>query len=139
MPSTTVGSNTRGTRSKRLPERIVRSILSQQDASERLVGWFQLAVVMVFGILYSVAPKTVSAEKTFEIVPWFLAGYLLLTVIRLFLAYRSRIPGPLLYVSVIIDMSLLLVCGLLSVVCCKKRMYHNRCSQPCPAMLTCLT
>jgi len=40
MPSTTVGSNTRGTRSKRLPERIVRSILSQQDASERLVGWF---------------------------------------------------------------------------------------------------
>jgi len=63
---------------------------------------------MVFGILYSVAPKTVSAEKTFEIVPWFLAGYLLLTMIRLFLAYRSRIPGPLLYVSVIIDMGLLL-------------------------------
>jgi adenylate cyclase len=108
MPLTPVESNTRNPQSKRPPERIIKSILAQQDASERLVGWFQLSVVMLFGILYSVAPKTVSTDKTYEIVPWFLTVYLLLTIIRLWLSYRVRIPGPLLYLSVIIDMGLLL-------------------------------
>ena len=95
-------------RSRRLPERVVRAIIVQQDASERLVGWFQLTFLVLFGSLYAVAPKAVSTEKTYEILPWFLVVYLLLTVIRLIFAYRSRIPEPLLYVSVIVDMGLLL-------------------------------
>jgi adenylate cyclase len=96
------------TLSDRLPERVVNTIRVQQDASERLVGWFQLAVVLIFGMLYLVSPKTFSTEKTFALVPWVLAIYLLFTIIRLVLAYRNRMTGPLLYISVILDMGLLL-------------------------------
>ena len=102
------GSNKYGSHTRRLPERVVRAIIAQQNASERLVGWFQLTFLILFGSLYSVASKAVSIEKTYEILTRFLVVYLLLTVIRLLIAYRSRIPEPLLYVSVIVDMGLLL-------------------------------
>jgi len=103
-------SNSDKDRSKsgRLPERVVSSIVVRQNAGERMVGWFQLSFLILFGFLYAVAPKAVSAEKTYEILPWFLLVYFLLTVIRLIVAYRSRIPEPLLYVSVIVDIGLLL-------------------------------
>jgi adenylate cyclase len=45
---------------------------------------------------------------TFEPVPWFLGFWLVVTLIRLYLAYRYRMSAPLLYLSIIIDMSLLL-------------------------------
>jgi adenylate cyclase len=93
---------------RHLPERIARAIVVQQDASERIVGWFQLAVVIVLGSVYSISPKTFSTDTTFALVPWFLAVYLLLTAARLVMAYRRRLSAPLLYFSVIIDMGLLL-------------------------------
>jgi adenylate cyclase len=108
MTSKPTSSDSGNTDLKRLPERIGSAILSQQDASERLVGWFQLAFLMLFGLLYSVSPKTFSPEKTFALVPWFLGVWLLLTVGRLFLSYRRRVPPVLLYLSVIVDMGLLL-------------------------------
>ena len=101
-------SNNIRSNSGRLPARVARAIIAQQDAGERLVGWFQLMFLAIFGFLYTVAPKAVSTEKTYEILPWFLVVYFILTVIRLIFAYRSRIPQPWLYVSVIVDMSLLL-------------------------------
>lgn len=100
--------NTNRSNADRLPARVVRTIIDQQNAGERLVGWFKLSFLALFGSLYAVAPKAVSTEKTYEILPWFLMVYFLLTVIRLIVAYRSRIPEPLLYVSVIVDMGLLL-------------------------------
>ena len=108
MISTSIKPDTANKDSKRLPERIVSAILSQQDASERLVGWFQLAVVILFGLLYSVSPKTFSAEETFALVPWFLSVYLVLTLARLFISYRFRMSAAMLYLSVIVDMGLLL-------------------------------
>ena len=91
-----------------LPARIVEAIRTQQDVSERMVGWFQLAFVALFGLLYFMSPKTFSADQTCALVPWFLVIYLALTVIRLVLAYRNRMTAALLYLSVIIDMGLLL-------------------------------
>ncbi len=91
-----------------LPLRVGRAVLSQQETSERLVGWVQLAVLMLFGILYFVSPKTFSLEKTFTLVPWFLGVWTMLTLGRLYLSYRGRMPSILLYVSIIADMSLLL-------------------------------
>ncbi|MGB5159070.1 MAG: adenylate/guanylate cyclase domain-containing protein [Desulfobacterales bacterium] len=37
--------------SKKLPERVREAILNQQNESEILIGWFQLAVVSLYGIL----------------------------------------------------------------------------------------
>ena len=72
MISIPLSRNSKKLKLDRLPERVGRAILSQQAASERLVGWVQLAVLMLFGILYAVSPKTFSPEKTFTLVPWFL-------------------------------------------------------------------
>jgi len=108
MKSRSITRNSDAFHFKLPPERVTTAILSQQDASERLVGWFQLAVVMLFGLLYSASSKTFSPDSTFALVPWVLAIYLMLTIIRLVLAYRNRMSGPLLYLSVIIDMGLLM-------------------------------
>jgi adenylate cyclase len=91
-----------------IPERVLSAISAQQEASEKLVGWVQMAVVIFFGLLYAVSPKTFSRDMTFEPVPWFLGIWLVVTIIRLYLAYRYRMSAPLLYLSIIIDMSLLL-------------------------------
>ena len=96
------------TRYRPIPERVLNAISAQQDASEKLVAWVQMAVIFFFGCLYAISPKTFSRDMTFEPVPWFLGIWLVVTVIRLFLAYRNRMSTPLLYLSIIIDMSLLL-------------------------------
>ena len=91
-----------------LPARINDAIRRQQDASERLIGWFQLVVVLLFGTLYAISPKTFSPDAPFEPVPWVLGIYFVLTVARLALAYRGPLPRVVLYASVVLDMALLL-------------------------------
>lgn len=92
-----------------LPQRVTDSIQAQQDASEILIGWVQLAVVVLFGTLYLVSPKTFSAESQFAPVPWVLGSYFVFTVARLLMSRRGRIPDWFLHLSVIIDMGLLFV------------------------------
>jgi len=91
-----------------LPMRVTSAIVEQQNVGECLVSWFQLAVVSLFGLLYTVSPKTFSPQVTFSLVPWVLGIYLLLTLGRLAVAYRGRMNPPLLYLSVVLDMGLLL-------------------------------
>ncbi|MDH3231884.1 MAG: adenylate/guanylate cyclase domain-containing protein [Alphaproteobacteria bacterium] len=91
-----------------IPERVEAAIHQQQDASERLIGWIQLCVVMTFGALYIVSPKTFTAQAEIVPVPYALAAYLMFTVLRLVLAYRGRLADWFLTVSVIADMGLLL-------------------------------
>ena len=92
-----------------LPRRVRDQIRSQQDRSEILIGWFQLAVVLIFGTLYLVSPKTFTEDSTFAPVPWALASYLILTVGRLIWAHNGRLPAWVLAFSVIFDMTLLMV------------------------------
>ena len=93
----------------RLPERVRRQVTRQQDATERLIGWVQLAVVLVFGVLYWLSPKTFEAHDTFQPVPYALAAYLGFTLIRLSASYRTHLPDWFLYLSIVIDMALLFV------------------------------
>ena len=41
-----------------LPERVRESIALQQIESEKLISWVQLMLVVIFGALYTLAPKT---------------------------------------------------------------------------------
>jgi adenylate cyclase len=66
-----------------LPERVRQAISDQQDRSEILIGWFQLAVGLTFGTLYLISPKTFPAESPFAPVPWAFSFYLGLTTVRL--------------------------------------------------------
>ncbi len=97
-----------GDRYQRLPARVQAAIAAQQDASERLIGWFQLAVVLVFAALYAATPKTFTAEAEFAPVPWALGIYIFFTVGRLAMAYRGAVGPVILYSSIVLDMLLLL-------------------------------
>ena len=55
-----------------------------------------------------VAGAVPEVGDTFEPVPFVLATYMAFTLIRLVAAYRSRLPAWLLYLSVIVDITLLL-------------------------------
>lgn len=92
-----------------IPTRIATRIRAQEEASEILVGWIQLAVVLGFSLVYVAAPKTFSADAPFRPVPWVLAVYFAFTLLRLVLAHRHRLPEWLRYASIVIDMALLLV------------------------------
>ncbi len=92
----------------RLPDRIQASVANQQNRSEILVGWIQLMLVMIFGILYTLAPKTANPDA-FQSVPWALGLYFLFTLTRLVAAYRGTLPALILMASIIMDMGLLMV------------------------------
>jgi adenylate cyclase len=90
-----------------LPERVREAIQSQGDATERLIGWIQLAVVLIFATLYGISPKTFPAEQAFQPVPWVIGAYALFTLLRLALAHRISLPGWFLILSIVFDMALL--------------------------------
>jgi len=92
---------------KILPERVRRAIQEQGDQTERLIGWVQLAVVLTFAALYAISPKTFPEEQAFQPVPWAIGGYMLFTLLRLYLAHRNSLPDWFLMVSIFIDMALL--------------------------------
>ncbi len=92
----------------RPPERVLKAIEAARGQSEILIGWVQLGVVVTFGTLYAVAPKTFEPDAEFVPVPWALGFYLCFTLLRLALAYRRTLPGWFLALSVVIDMALLM-------------------------------
>ena len=91
----------------RLPARIRDAIRAQQEASEVLIGWMQLAIVLTFTALYLLSPKP-QGDVAVSPEPWFLGAYIAFTALRLGLAYRRRLPAWLLHLSVVVDMALLL-------------------------------
>ena len=91
-----------------LPGRVRDAIRRQQESSEIVVGWIQLSIVITFSILYALSPNPYTADTVFASEPWVLGVYLLFTLVRVVLAHRRALPNWLLYVSVIVDMLLLL-------------------------------
>ncbi len=91
-----------------LPERVRDSIALQQVESEKLISWVQLMLVVIFGALYTLAPKT-AVGAPFQPVPWALSAYFMFTLVRLVGAHKGQLPNWLLMVSVIMDMGLLMI------------------------------
>lgn len=92
-----------------LPKRVQRLIAVEEDGSERLIGWVQLLLVALFLALYLVAPRPADAPEKMLLdpVPLALLAYAVFTLTRLRLAYIGRLPGPLLFVSILADVGLL--------------------------------
>jgi adenylate cyclase len=101
------GNASRDIDSPQLPARVRNAILDQQDASERLICWVQLAVVALFGTLYFTAPQAAPEYVEFAMVPIALGLYFAFTLARLAAIYRGRPKDWLPYLSVIADMALL--------------------------------
>lgn len=91
-----------------LPIRVRERIRAQEERSEILVGWIQLAFIVGMAIVYTIAPKKFTAEAPFAPVPWVLSAYFAFTMLRLGLAHARRLPRWFVYVSIVVDMALLL-------------------------------
>ena len=91
-----------------LPERLRNSIQDQQERSEILISVIQLVIVSIFGLLYTIAPKTFSQDADFAPVPWVLGIYLAFSLLRLYLALKRKLPDWMLYLSSVVDIVLLL-------------------------------
>ncbi len=92
-----------------VPQRVQDDIWRQQDRSEQIISFVQLAIVLIFGALFIIAPRPFEGEFGFELAPWALGLYLVFTVLRLVASYRIRLPGWFLTFSVVTDMALLMV------------------------------
>ncbi len=93
-----------------ITDRVKALIQDQEQASERLIGWVQLALVLTFATFYFVGPRPTDAPARMlvEPVPIVLAAYAVFTIARLVLAYRVRLPGWLLVLSILVDTALLI-------------------------------
>ena len=91
-----------------MPARVRSAILRQQVQAEILIGWTQLALVLFFLVLYTIAPKPPDG-MLLRPVPWILSAFLVFTLFRLALAHRRIIATWFLAGSVIADIGLLLL------------------------------
>lgn len=94
---------------ERLPARVERALAELDRKSEILTGWVQAALISVLGALYLVAPGTAPSDATFYPVPWALGSYGVFTLLRLLLAYRGRLSVAFRLLSVLVDVSMLMV------------------------------
>ena len=97
---------------EKLPERVQAAIRRQQADSERLTSVVQLAVVLFFMLLAAIQPEQAGAVGNpgglVDPVPLVLGGYAVFTLLRLALSWWQRLTPALLYLSIVLDMALLL-------------------------------
>jgi adenylate cyclase len=93
---------------ERLPERVLAAIRHQQESSEILIAWVQLAIT---GLVASVYESTAMPSDFLQwgyAETWALAIYGVFCVVRLILGYRRLLRPWMLYVSIVADMILLM-------------------------------
>lgn len=90
-----------------LPPPVIAAIRRQEASSEVLIRLIQLAIVLLFGALYVVSPKT-DAGAAFRIVPVVLAVYFALTVVGLVWSLKQDLPDWAVMGSIVLDIGLLM-------------------------------
>ena len=93
--------------SEDLPLRVRAAIEQEQDASERLAAWVQFGIVLFFGALYAVAPKTYTGDWMFPPVTFALSAFFIAAVVRLVLIHRGPVAGWFVGASVMVELCLL--------------------------------
>ncbi|MDD9915598.1 MAG: hypothetical protein OXT01_13170 [Rhodospirillaceae bacterium] len=92
-----------------VPDRVRLAIAEQQDAAERLIAWIQFGIIETFGSLYPISPKTSDIDPWMTPVGMSLAAYFAFSILRVWLAYRIRLPAWFLTLSVAADLTLLMM------------------------------
>ena len=111
-----IGNLLRRLRSEReaeqgMPERVREAIRRQQIESQRLISVLQLGVVLFFMFLAAIQPEQPAALRTpgaIDPIPVVLGGYTLFTLVRLYLSWRERLVPWVIYLSIVLDMAILL-------------------------------
>ncbi|MBS0221544.1 MAG: adenylate/guanylate cyclase domain-containing protein [Proteobacteria bacterium] len=93
---------------QKLPERVQAAIQRQQEQSEILIAWVQLAIVVLLAVVYETTTMPGGVVQLGNLETAVLALYAVFGVIRLALAYRRLLVSWMLYLSVLADMALLI-------------------------------
>ncbi len=92
-----------------LPERVRDAIRRQQEQSEILIGWIQLIIVtLLIGVYEGTSMAEGLVQDDYSIEREVLLIYGAICIVRLTLAYLRMLPTWLIYLSVVIDMALLM-------------------------------
>ena len=92
-----------------LPERVRDAIRRQQEQSEILIGWIQLIIVtLLIGVYEGTSMAEGLVQDDYSIEREVLLIYGAICIVRLALAYMRLLPTWLIYLSVVIDMALLM-------------------------------
>ena len=89
-----------------LPERVQQTLRQRERANEVVVRIIQLAIVVMFSTLYSLAAKTGQAAD-FQPVPYVLAAYIFLSLVGLIWSIKAELPSWSVYCSILFDFMLL--------------------------------
>ncbi|MTI17020.1 adenylate/guanylate cyclase domain-containing protein [Rhodobacteraceae bacterium RKSG542] len=89
-----------------LPQRVRDEIEQREGDAERLIGMVQLGVILFFALLYALAPRAEGAQG-FNFVPYAIGGYMLFTIVRIAVSFKTRLPAWYLVISVFVDVALL--------------------------------
>jgi adenylate cyclase len=92
-----------------LPPAVSDAIAEDQRLSEIVVCIAQFAAIAFFGFFYALTPKGFHESVSFEPVPWALGAYGLFTALRFQLALRNRLSPVFLSLSVVVDISVLML------------------------------
>ena len=93
----------------RLPERVRAAIQQQQERSEILIGWVQFGIVSLVATLYEstrMAEGLVQEEYSLELDVLLVYGAI--CIVRLVLAHKRLLATWMLYLSVVVDIYLLM-------------------------------
>ncbi|MGE3693564.1 MAG: adenylate/guanylate cyclase domain-containing protein [Novosphingobium sp.] len=99
----------RGHPDDKLPARVERALTELSRRSEVLIGWVQAALALLLGVLYLVSPSSSPVDAVFHPVPWALGIYAAFTMLRLKRAYANRLSMPFKILSIVVDISMLLL------------------------------
>ena len=89
-----------------LPSRVLLEIQRREEQSERLVGWIQLLLVLIFGAFYLLGARAEGARGA-SFTTTILTIYIVFTLFRVWLSYRRVLPAWFLVMSIIADVGLL--------------------------------
>lgn len=90
-----------------IPARVQQEITNQQYSSEKLIGWAQLLVLILFTVLYIFQPKKYLTPFFINPIPLILTTYFIICIVRLTLSYSRVILQWFLVLSIFADIALL--------------------------------
>lgn len=92
-----------------VPLRIQAALVQEQRKGEVLIGWVQAAILLLWGALYAVSPKTFPDDASFQPVPWTLAVYALFLALRIWLAHNGKLSNWMVTASIVMDIAVLML------------------------------
>jgi adenylate cyclase len=86
-----------------LPARVEAVITKQQQDSEMLVGFAQLALVVLLALLYAFAPSGYSPDAPVKAAPLGLSFFAILVLLRLYFALTKQLSSWLIGVFTVAE------------------------------------